>query len=119
MKRMTKSAIEPSAGRDVDHPSFAPVIEAFAGDRKVRQGKMFGSVGLKVNGKVFAMVVKGRLVVKLPKERVDELVASGNGEYFDPGHGKLMREWIAIARAQPPWVELAKEAHRYVKGGKP
>jgi hypothetical protein len=32
-----------------------------------------GSAGLKVNVKVFAMVVKGRFVAKLPGARVDEL----------------------------------------------
>lgn len=35
---------------------------------------MFGSSGLKVESKVFAMLVKGELVVKLPKHRVDQLV---------------------------------------------
>jgi TfoX/Sxy family transcriptional regulator of competence genes len=48
---------------------------------------MFGSSGLKVGGKVFAMSVKNELVVKLPRERVDELVAAGAGSRFDPGHG--------------------------------
>lgn len=97
---------------------FAPVAEAFAGDRHVTLGKMFGSTGLKVGGKVFAMVVKGNLVVKLPKQRVEELVDVGDGRYFDPGHGRLMKEWIAVAPDRVPWVELAKEARRFVEGGK-
>lgn len=40
-------------------------------------GRMFGSPVLKVAGKVFATLVKGRLVVKLPKPRVEDLLASG------------------------------------------
>jgi hypothetical protein len=39
------------------------------------------------------MLVKGRFVAKLPRGRVDELVSGGSGEYFDPGHGRLMKEW--------------------------
>jgi hypothetical protein len=73
---------------------------------------------LNVKGKIFAMLVKGKLVAKLPRERVDGLVASGAGEYFDPGHGRLMKEWVAVADARPRWVELASEAHTFVKGGR-
>jgi hypothetical protein len=47
---------------------------------------------LSVNGKIFAMLVKGKLVVKLPKQGVDELVAARAGTYFDPGHGRLMKQ---------------------------
>lgn len=81
---------KPAKSPDAD-PLLAPIVEAFSGNRDVTLGRVFGSSGLKVGGKVFAMVVKGKLVVKLPKERVDGLVASGTGEYFDPGHGRLMK----------------------------
>lgn len=76
---------------------------------------MFGSPGLKVRGKVFAMLVKGKLVVKLSRARVDGLVASGTGEYFDPGHGRLMKEWVAIGlAAKKEWTALAREARDFV-----
>jgi hypothetical protein len=71
-----------------------------------------------VNGKIFAMQAKGKLVVKLPRQRVDELVVSGKGKYFDPGHGKLMKEWAAIDSPEAEWVALAKEAHNFVKSRK-
>jgi hypothetical protein len=77
---------------------------------------MFSSSNvLSINGKIFAMLVKGKLVVKLPKQRVDELIAARVGHYFDPGHGRLMKQWISISGAKAPWVELAKEAYRFVK----
>ncbi len=63
-------------------PRFAPVADAFAKDRQVTYGTMMASIGLKVNGKIFAMMVKGRFVAKLPKDRVGELVRSGKGEYL-------------------------------------
>jgi len=110
-----KAAKTPAEGAEVD-PRFAPVVEAFAKDRQVTCGKMMASVGLKVNGKIFAMMVKGRFVAKLPRERVDDLVRSGKGEYFDPRHdGRLMKEWIVLAGGTPPWIQLAKEAHRFVR----
>jgi len=68
-----------------------------------------------VNGKIFAMLTRGTFVVKLPKERVDDLVESGKGKRFDPGHGRLMKEWIAVEAGALPWVALAKEAHSYVR----
>jgi hypothetical protein len=64
------------------------------------------------------MHVKGKFVAKLPKERVDDLVRQGKGDYFDPGHGRLMKEWVALTAGRPSWVELAREAHRFVKSGK-
>jgi hypothetical protein len=70
------------------------------------------------NGKIFAMLVRGALVVKLPKERVDELVEAGHGTRFDPGHGRLMREWIAVEADALPWVALAKEGHQFVLRGR-
>ena len=94
---------------------FAPVAAAFARDAAVSQGRMFGSPGFKVTGKVFAMLVKGRLVVKLPWERVEALVAAGKGERFDPGHGRLMKEWVSLAPGGK-WVDLATEARGFVGG---
>jgi TfoX/Sxy family transcriptional regulator of competence genes len=40
---------------------------------------------MKVDGKLFAMVSNGRLVVKLPKQRVEDLLASGAGALRPPG----------------------------------
>ena len=108
-----------SAGRKTQHtpdvdPRFARVADAFARDPQVTYGKMFASMGLKVSGKIFAMLVKGKFVTKLPKERVDELVRCGTGAYFDPGHGRLMKEWVALEGTEDLWLDLAKEARRFV-----
>jgi hypothetical protein len=98
---------------------FAPVVAAFAGDRQVGRKRMFSSSAvLNVNGKIFAMMVKGKFVVKLPRARVDALVAAGKGEYFDTGAGRLMKEWVAMAGGRAGWVALAQEAYGFVKTGK-
>jgi TfoX/Sxy family transcriptional regulator of competence genes len=105
----------PTTSADVD-PAFQAVALAFAQDRQVGLGKMFSSKAvLNVNGKIFAMYVRGRFVAKLPTDRVDALVRSGAGDYFDPGHGRLMKEWVALADSSTQWVTLAKEAHTFVK----
>jgi len=117
LKKVAKAPAEKNTG-DID-PSFMPVVAAFADDPNVSRGKMFGSSSvLSVKGKFFAMLVKGRFIAKLPRERVDELVRRGSGEYFDPGHGRLMKEWVAVAAGKVAEVELAREAYRYVKGAK-
>jgi len=49
-------------------------------------------------------------VVKLPRQRVDELVTKGQGERFDPRHnGKVMKEWFVVA-SEKRWLPLAQEA---------
>src|SRR5438876_11269903 len=103
-----------AAPADLD-PAFAAVVAAFARDRRVGLGKMFSSKSvLNVDGRIFAMFVKGQFVAKLPKGRVDEMTAAGVGQPVDPGHGRLMTDWIAIADRTAPWVALAREARAYV-----
>ncbi len=75
----------------------------------------FGSNALKIHNKIFAMLVDDRLVVKLPRERVDAFVASGEGERFDPGHGRLMKEWLVVdPDSRVRWSSLADEALAFV-----
>lgn len=90
------------------------IVEAFAKTPGVTFGKLFASTGLKVGGKIFAMVVKGKLVVKLPKSRVDELVSAKAGTHFEPGPGRVMKEWIAISSNKLDPVSLAREAFTFV-----
>lgn len=113
-----------SKERKLDHkpdgaqltPEFNKVVASFADHRDVQSGKMFSlSSVLNVNGKIFAMCSKGKLVLKLPKERVDELVARRKGIRFDPGHGRIMKQWIVIPPRKEDWLRIAKEAYDFVK----
>ncbi len=118
MMTAKKTPKEPKATA-VD-PSFVPVVAAFVRNRHVGCGRMFSSNSvLNVDGKIFAMLVRGKFVAKLPKQRVDELVSRGRGQYFDPGHGRLMKQWVSVGAGRANWVELAKEAYRFVKRGTP
>jgi hypothetical protein len=94
-------------------PELTPVIDAFE-KAKGQPGRKFGSNGLKVNGKLFALFTQGTLVLKLPKDRVADLVAGKLGKPFDPGHGRLMKEWLTVTSPKASWLELAREAFAFV-----
>lgn len=94
---------------------FEPIAKTFLKESGVTEGKMFGTSVLKIKGKVFAFPMKGNLVVKLPKERVAEIVASKKGVYFDPGHGRISKEWVAVKPStEKHWMDLVKEAKDFV-----
>ncbi len=97
---------------------FAMIVEELLGNPGVTppSGQGFGASGLKMQGKIFAMLSStGAFVVKLPAQRVDALIAAGDGERFDPGHGRLMKEWVAVATtSEVEWQPLAKEAMAFV-----
>ncbi len=76
-----------------------------------RGGSGFGRGALRWQGRIFAMLVRGRLVVKLPMARVDDLVAAGEGTRFDANKGTPMREWLRLAPDSGlAWPPLAREA---------
>ena len=61
------------------------------------------------------MVTRGSLVVKIPRQRVEALIASGDGRRFDPGHGRLMKEWLSLdPTSEVEWLPLAREAMEFV-----
>jgi hypothetical protein len=102
---------------------FAALVETMLSRSEVTYGsdesrgarRSFGSRSLKANGKIFAMLVKDRLVVKLPANRVDELVAQDVGERFDPGHGRVQREWLSVRSESPDdWLAMATESEAFV-----
>jgi len=103
---------------------FQAIVDEFVDDRDVTRpvgsGRRFGSSGeLTIRGKIFAMLTsKGQFVVKLPRERVDELVASGRGERWGPGTGRIMKEWLSVEPAfAEEWLPLAREAREFVAAG--
>jgi hypothetical protein len=115
-RKAGQKAGQKTAAPDIDR-DFQPVVAAFAADRDVAGGRMMSAYCLKVNGKIFAMHASGRFVAKLPRARVDALVSAGRGARFDPGHGRLMKEWVAVADGTAEWVALAREAYAFVKRG--
>jgi hypothetical protein len=79
-------------------------------------GNGFGRNALRVHGRIFAMLADGSFVVKLPKARVDELVAAEVGVRFDANKGTPMKEWLRVdPRAGADWSALAREALNFVR----
>ena len=99
---------------------FAELVDELVGVPGVTPpagGSGFGRSAIKVNGKIFAMFVRGQLVLKLPGDRVDELIATGHGSSFDANKGKPMREWLALnATSDLAWLPLAREALSFASG---
>ena len=96
---------------------FADLCAQYAGVTGVTgpegSRRRFGSETLKVNNRIFAMLVDGRLVVKLPRDRVAALVGDGAGEPFGAGKGRPMKEWVVVVDGDA-WPALAEEAFTFV-----
>ena len=95
---------------------WEPIERDQLAKRGVTGGTGFGTnEGLRVSGKIFAMLVRGELVVKLPRDRVDELVEAGAARRFDAGKGRPMKEWASVpASASRRWRGLVEEARTFV-----
>ena len=108
------------SGAETPATRYAALVAVFGGRDGVELGagrqRGFGSDALAVRGKIFAMLVSGTLVFKLPRQRVAELVASGAGAHFMAGSkGQPMREWLALAPGADVDVRaLAEEALAFV-----
>ena len=95
---------------------YTTLVEEFGGLPGVAtwEKKNFGSSGLSINDKIFAMLLKGELVLKLPKKRVDTLIETQAGERLVMGQ-RHMKEWITLKpAAEDSWLPLAHEAMEFV-----
>ena len=101
-------------GPDGPRARYADLVMELAGEAGVtvpQGGSGFGRSALRFHGKIFAMLVRGRLVLKLPAGRVSEMVAAGAGDHFDANKGTPMREWLSLdPQSAEPWLPLAREA---------
>ncbi len=92
------------------------VDELRADDQRIEEGTIMGGRCVRVSGEFLALVdfKNSGLVVKLPRERVDELIAEGTGVAFAPA-GKIFGEWVAIPRHdRKRWRALLREGVAFV-----
>ncbi len=98
---------------------FESLCEEYAGVSGVtvpQGGSGFGSNAIKVNKSIFAMLVNDQIVVKLSAGRVAQLISSGDGQTFDAGKGKPMKEWVGLTVDGDACRELVAEAMAFVGG---
>ena len=79
---------------------------------RVTEGTMMGTRCLRRDGEFVAMIARKweGLIVKLPPERVTELVDAGTGRSFSP-NGKVFRAWLHVPDVdESVWAELLDEA---------
>lgn len=109
---------------DPSEAAWARLAATLSNDPRVdppeaAKARGFGSKGLKVARKLFAFrSSKGKLVLKLSAARVEELELKCVGARYDPGHGRLMKEWLALdVKEKARWLRLAREALEHACGG--
>lgn len=112
---------ETAAGAPVEE-RFEDLVDELTGIDGVvppRGGSGFGRSAVRYQGKIFAMLVRGSLVLKLPAARVTELVAAGEGAHFDANKGTPMKEWLSLDPGSgQPWLPLAHEALDFARTAK-
>ena len=94
---------------------YGEVCEALSGSDGVTAAKMFGAPGLRIGAKFFCCLHRGRLVVKLPPERANALVASG--EAVPARHffiDRPLTNWVEVTLdGGAHWVAIAAEARDF------
>lgn len=103
---------EHEGGREAGRRRLDDLAPVLLARPDVAIGKMFGSDGVSVRGKLFAFVANsGGLVVKLPAERIDQLDLDNMVM-----RGRPMREWAVVPFGDgvDRWREVADEAYAFV-----
>ena len=87
---------EPSGGDDA-RDLYDELTDDLLYDPAIGRATMMGYPCVRLAGKFLASYddKAQRLVVKLPRERVTELIDTGDGDPFAPA-GKVFREWVSI-----------------------
>ena len=95
---------------------FRELTEPLLAEGLAEEGTIMGFPCLRAPGGAFLATADhrtGDLIVKLPRERVADLLASGAGEPFAPA-GRAFREWARIpGRNASLWRTLLDEARAF------
>ena len=93
---------------------YEEIKEHFSKDKQVVVNSGSGAQGIKYKKKMFIMFYKGDLVIKLSPERIQEVIKIGDGEAFDPGTGKPMKDRVKILQSKKNlWISLSEESKDY------
>jgi hypothetical protein len=118
MTRHTNRSSPPeSSGGDDARDLYDELTDDLLYDPAVGRATMMGYPCVRLAGKFLASYDANArcLVVKLPRERVTELVESALGDPFAPA-GKVFREWVAIPTVDRDlWQQVLAEAVEFAR----
>lgn len=108
-----------TSGGDDARELYDELTDDLLYDPAIGRATMMGYPCVRLAGRFLASYddKEGALVVKLPSERVLELIERGDGDPFSPA-GKRFREWISIPVAHRTlWKSLLTEAVAFAREG--
>jgi len=118
MARNTKGTSPPGrSGGDDARDLYDELTDDLLYDPAMGRGTMMGYPCVRLARRFLASYddKAGCLVVKLPAERVTELVRDGAGDEFAPA-GRVFREWVAVPTADRElWCALLAEAVAFAR----
>ena len=109
---------EPSGGEDA-RDLYNELTDDLLYDPAIGRATMMGYPCVRLAGRFMASYddKAACLVVKLPRERVTELVENDHGDPFAPA-GKVFREWVSIPTVDRRlWRTLLGEAVDFARKG--
>lgn len=117
--RDAKGTPPPDSGGDDARALYNALTDDLLYDPAIGRATMMGYPCVRLAGRFVASYdhKAGRLVVKLPRDRVLELVENGSGDPFAPA-GKVFREWVSIPIIDRAlWHTLLAEAVDFARKG--
>jgi hypothetical protein len=106
-----------SSGGDDARALYDELTDDLLYDPAIGRATMMGYPCIRLAGRFLASYDDraGCLVVKVPRERVTQLIERGEGDPFAPA-GKVFREWVSIPTVDPKlWRTLLEEAVDFVR----
>jgi hypothetical protein len=103
-------------GEDAARALYDDLTDDLLYDPAIGRATMMGYPCVRLAGQFVASYDKaGCLIVKLPSDRVTELITAGSGEPFAPA-GKVFREWVAIPTVDRRlWESVLAEAVTFAR----
>ena len=116
-----RDAASPSdcSGGDAARDLYEELTDDLLYDPAIGRATMMGYPCIRLAGRFLASYDEKEvcLVVKLPRERVQEVIEAGHGNPFAPA-GKVFREWVAIPSPDRDlWRTLLAEAVDFARKG--
>ena len=94
------------------------IISKYQRKKDVVIAKMFGSQALKINDKVFMIIMKDSIVFRMHPDDIPKAVSIKGAGYFDAHkNGHLMKTWVQYSTkiVTRECLEVAERSFQYVK----